>query len=44
MIPKSVHACAGIVPVTADQPMIGGSAPGIAPMTVLNEERRFSGV
>ena len=28
----------------AAQPMTGGSAPGIAPMTVANDVRRFSGV
>ena len=28
----------------AAQPMTGGSAPGIAPMTVANDVMRFSGV
>ena len=43
-MPKSVHACGGSAPLAAAQPMIGGSAPGIAPMTVPNDDRRFSGV
>ena len=44
MTPKSVHACVGSAPLDAAQPIIGGSAPGIAPTTVPKDDRRFSGV
>ena len=41
---KSTHASRESVSVAAAQPIIGGSAPGIAPTTVAKEVRRLSGV
>ena len=41
---KSIHASRENVPVAAAQPIIGGSAPGMAPMTVANDVRSLSGV
>ena len=44
MIPNSTQASLDRAPRPAAQPMTGGSAPGIAPITVASDERRFKGV
>ena len=41
---KSIHASRDSVSVAAAQPIIGGSAPGMAPTTVANDVRSLSGV
>ena len=43
-MPKSTQAPGDSEPLAAAQPMTGGSAPGMAPTTVANDDRRLSGV
>jgi hypothetical protein len=43
-MPNSTSAGSVIEPVTAAHPITGGRAPGIAPTSVDNDERRFIGV
>jgi hypothetical protein len=43
-MPNSTHAPGDSAPLAATHPITGGSAPGTAPTTVANDERRLSGV
>jgi hypothetical protein len=43
-MPKSTSGASEMLSVAAVQPMTGGSAPGIAPISVASDVRRFNGV
>ena len=42
--PKRIQPRAETAPWAADQPISGGSAPAIAPISVLHRLQRFAGV